>query len=298
MAALTAMVRSMRWSKNLPLLLLLLGGLLAAGGDAPTAIVFTAFGVSLASSAFMTHLNIITDRELDRGSKPQLYAYLEVNPTLSVCVLTGELMLALFGIGWLASRGSFGVAFCLSCFLALTTLYSYNFLSPRPVETRWKTRWWGHLGAVVLGYLSLWCAGYLCTGPSDEGFFGYWVPLFTLASLSEYALFLSESAIDAPEEKQHRLQTLAALIGRPASSLVALVGAAGVAAVLGAEAWVNVDSLGHRALLPAVGWRLLVLLLLSLPWSPAVDRGLRAKLPDLTFHGSRLLTVVILGTAV
>ena len=290
------LLRAARLKKNLPLLLLVLAGALLA----PRLnwwLLGASLVLALISAVFMTHLNILTDVELDREKKPHLWRWLSTDPELMVGALGLELGVVLGGVGVLALFAPLP-ALGLALFTLLTVLYSYNFLRPASaVASRLKAHWLGHFAVCVGGYLSLWIVGYCSVGQPSGASQWHWLPVLCCVSLSEYSLFLAESAIDAEEERRHGLATAAHLLGRRGSSLAALgvwlaaSGAIGVYALYWLEPEVR-----ERVLIafgPALLARGSVALLLALELKR--DPALRSTLPDAVFWGSRLLTTLTLA---
>ncbi|WP_437339448.1 UbiA family prenyltransferase [Sorangium sp. So ce394] len=290
--------RAARWKKNLPLTLLLFGGMLVSPAPVDAGAAAVALLTLLASSAFMTHVNVLTDAELDASAKPELYRWLSVSRTFTARAMAAELLASAAGIGWLLARGRALAGLGLGAFLALTVLYSYNYLSPGAAAARrLKAYWWGHLLTCLVSYFALWGAGLGLHTSGDARALAAWGPAFLFVSLSEYAVFLSESAVDAAEERRAGLKTLAALLGRRGSSLAAallwLAAAAGLS-LAGALASPEQRRLLLVCFAPAVLWRGSVVALLAAPLDQHRDRVLRLAVPDVTFFGSRLLTVVSL----
>lgn len=294
--ALWNIVRAARLKKNVPLLFLVVAGALTVPAQLNVGLLCASLGLALVSAAFMTHLNIITDVELDREEKPHLWRWLSSDPGVMMGVLGLELGVVLGGMVILALLAPL-VAAGLAVFTVLTVLYSYNFLVPsNGVAWRFKAHWLGHFMVCVGGYLSLWVVGYSSSSGASRGSLSGWLPVFFFVSVSEYSLFLAESAIDAGAERRSGLETAACLLGRRGSSLVALgvwfLAVAGVAAyaVFGLE-----PGLRPRVLVafgPALLARGLVVVLLALGLER--DQALRSKLPDVAFWGSRLLTALTL----
>ncbi|MGK3990173.1 UbiA family prenyltransferase [Sorangium sp. So ce136] len=290
--------RAARWKKNLPLTLLLFGGMLVSPAPVDAGAAAVALLTLLASSAFMTHVNVLTDAELDASAKPEFYRWLSVSRTFTVRALAAELLASAAGIGWLLARGRALAGLGLGAFLALTVLYSYNYLSPGAAAARrLKAYWWGHLLTCLVSYFALWGAGLGLHTSGDARALAAWGPAFFFVSLSEYAVFLSESAVDAAEERRAGLKTLAALLGRRGSSLAAaLLWLAAAAGLSLAGALAGPEQRRHLLVCfaPAVLWRGSVVALLAAPLDQHRDRVLRLAVPDVTFFGSRLLTVVSL----
>lgn len=295
-AALGGMWRAARLAKNVPLAFLVIAGAFTAPRWPGPGLLVTSLAILLVSSAFMTHLNNLTDVELDRVRKPQLWRWMSADPRVTVGVLGLELGVVLGGIGVLALVAPAGAA-GLAAFTLLTTLYSYNFFRPRQgVARRLKAHWLGHFVVCVGGYLSLWVVGHASGGGASIESLLPWLPAFFFVSLSEYSLFLAESAIDAREERALGLATFARRLGRHGSSVLALL--VWLVAVLGLLAHgLTLDADGRERVLFAFGPALLargvVDLLLALRLEQ--DDVLRARLPDCTFWASRLLTAVTLA---
>lgn len=290
--------RAARWRKNLPLALLVLGGALAAGAPRGATLALTLL-TTMVAAAFMTHVNILTDAELDRRDKPHLIAWLVRDPAATRRIMAGELLATGLGIATLLAFGAWTAALGVLGFTAASVLYSYNFLARDPVGRRWKVSASGHAASVTLGYTSLWIAGYGCAGAGGLTGLLALAPHFIAASLSEYALFLAESAIDGRAERERGLPTLAARLGRIWSARVGLL-AAGVT-LLVPPLWADGDPGRAPALalaLVAGGTvRALTILVLCVELPAAVDRRVRSALPDLCFFGARALTVVVLALA-
>jgi 4-hydroxybenzoate polyprenyltransferase len=291
-SAFKGIARAARMEKNLPLLLLVVGG--AHTIRASVSLPWLAFTlvIVLLASAFMTHVNVITDAELDRKKKPQLMMWLNRNPRLSKVVIAAELLLVILGIAvlWLATKHQ-QIALGVGLFTAISTLYSFNFITPaKGRKHRLKANWWGHFIVLIIGYMSLWYAGYYCTTGDPSQPIDAFLPLFFCVSLSEYSLFLSESSFDAEEERESRLSTLAAVLGERGCKVVALllwtVSCAGLVWEL--LKCPQQSMLILAAFVPAVLLRgVMNLLLLVRRWD---------AIPDLTFLGSRILTVTVLLT--
>jgi hypothetical protein len=295
--ALWNMLRAARLEKNVPLLFLVLAGALTQPSHLNVGLLCVSLALTLVSAAFMTHLNIITDVELDRDEKPHLWRWMSGDPGLMMAVLGLELGVVLGGMAILALVAPI-VAAALAVFTLLTVLYSYNFLSPsNGVAWRLKAHWLGHFGVCVGGYLSLWIVGHASSASASLASLSRWLPVFFLVSLSEYALFLAESAIDAGAERRCGLETAACLLGRRGSSLVALgvwlSAAIGVSAYAAFRLEPGLRNLVVLAFGPALLARGLVVVLLALGLER--DQVLRSKLPDAAFWGGRLLTVVTLA---
>ncbi len=113
--------------KNAPLILLFIGGALSTQNGWSYINLAVSLMVIFAASAFMTQLNIITDRELDQESKHHLYEYISYKENATRLLMAIELGICFSGIGWLSGQGLSITANCLLVFLGVTVLYSYNF---------------------------------------------------------------------------------------------------------------------------------------------------------------------------
>ena len=288
--------RAARWTKNLPLLFLLAGGVLLSSHAPPWQVLAVCVGTVLTSSAFMTHLNNLTDRELDKVKKPELYRWMSAHPKLTILVMSLEAGLTLAGISWLLGAGYWLSGLSLAVYFWLTVQYSYNTLQlSNPAGTRWKCSITGHFVVLVSGYSALWIAG-AGLAPLETILVPNWILLVLLVSLSEYSLFLGESAIDAAEEHAAGVGTMSARFGARRTSFVAL--GLSLVSVLGLGALMAIPgqqvSLLLFAFLPAFALRLGVLAVLTKTRSLSQDHTLRSVLPDLIFYGARVSTVVSL----
>ncbi len=207
-------------------------------------------------------------------------------------VLIGEAVFVVVGLAALAVVAPF-VSLGVAVFTLLTVLYSYNFLVPsRAIAWRFKAHWWGHLLVCVGAYLALWVAGHFCASASTPASAARWLPMFFFVSLSEYSLFLSESAVDAVEEQQAGLNTFATLLGRHGSSVLALaVWLASATGALWSLHWVGPHAL--IAFAPGIAARGLTDITLALKLR--IDERVRLKLPDVVFWAGRLATVLVLA---
>ncbi|HEU4404394.1 MAG TPA: UbiA family prenyltransferase [Polyangiaceae bacterium] len=297
--ALWGLLHAARLRKNLPLLLLLAAGALTAPGGPRPGLLAAATAFTLVASAFMTHVNNLTDAELDRERKPHLFAWMSADPPLTRAVVAAEFAAVAAGLAAFALARPL-LAAGLAAFTALTTLYSYNFLAPaRAVAWRLKAFWWGHFAVCLGAYLALWLAGHFCGAGSTWGAFAGWLPLFFFVSLSEYSLFLTESAADAAQERRLGLKTFAALLGRRRSSVLAvgvwLAAAAGAAAYAAFAPSPAARRLALVAFAPALLLRGAANAVLALGHDDGRDEALRSQLPDLVFWGGRLITVYSLA---
>jgi len=206
--------------KNLPLLFIFLSGLVVGNTNFNFFVVTIALVGIAFSSVFMTHLNIITDKNLDLIEKPHLYKMLSSNKSIMKGALILEIAITIACISLLVLLKYYFSALFILIFTMVTILYSYNFFSNYPEKNRFKVYWYGHFFVLICGYLSLWYTGFY-SGYNAVNFY-IWLPVFLSISLSEYGLFLFESAVDKKSEKQANLKTLAALLGKKNSTLMAI----------------------------------------------------------------------------
>jgi 4-hydroxybenzoate polyprenyltransferase len=206
--------------KNLPLLFIFLSGI-SLGGK-PDYLIAVILGiVSIAfSSAFMTHLNIITDKELDLIEKPHLYKMLSSNVKVMKTALIFEFSIAILAVIYLYFIKFQVSAAFIVLFMVSTILYSYNFFSKEPQKNRFKVFWHGHFLIVLIGYLSLWIGGFLITGNFENLI--VWLPVFFGISLSEYSLFLFESSVDQKDEERFKLKTFSAILGKSKTTIISV----------------------------------------------------------------------------
>lgn len=214
-------ISAARLWKNLPLLFIFLSGVaIGSDGESLCFILLGVVGIAF-SSAFMTHLNIITDRELDLIDKPHLYRMLSSNKNVMRIALVLELFMTIMVITFFIIKGYITSGLMILLFTVVAILYSYNFFSSNPKRRRLKTHWLGHFTILMLGYVSLWAAGFFLEGSFTN--FLEWLPVFISISLSEYSLFLFESSVDQKGEKEKRLKTLTAILGRQKTTFVAVI---------------------------------------------------------------------------
>jgi 4-hydroxybenzoate polyprenyltransferase len=288
------LVRATRLGKIFPLVVVMANAALLRGRPALDCFAASALFVVVVSALGM-QLNVLTDAELDRSSKPHLIRWLTGSRPLLIGTMAAELTACLLlsiaaGLrgGWPLLAGLVGYALCF-------TLYSYNFFTPaRARVNRLKATWWGNLGAVVGGYFALWTCGFASV--VGGGFpSGSWLGLALGCCLVDYGVFLNECAGDAASEREHGLSTLPALLGARTTSLIAAaILLAGVMAVIAAS---SAAALGRRGAL-AIAWHVAVqavaclgsLRLSTRPWT-----GRRWEaLVDRSFWLSRLGALVIL----
>lgn len=216
-------ISAARLWKNLPLLFIFLSGVVLCGGvgNIPLPLVITGIIGIAFSSAFMTHLNIITDRELDLIEKPHLYRMLSSNKMVMKSSLIIELFITFLAITLFIGMGYIVSGLMILLFTIVAILYSYNFFSSEPQRKRLKVHWIGHFIILLIGYISLWSAGFFICGNLSD--FLNWLPIFVSISLSEYSLFLFESSVDQRAEKEKRLKTLTAILGQQKTTIIAIV---------------------------------------------------------------------------
>jgi 4-hydroxybenzoate polyprenyltransferase len=235
---LVAWLRSTRLAKVIPLVLVLFDAAVLPGGSVDGVGCALAATFILVISVFATQLNILTDVDLDRARKPQLFAWLTRSGALMRGSFVAQVMI---GLALLVAAGSRSPALGASLLVygCAIVLYSYNFFSwRRPRARRLKVFWWGNALAVIGGYTALWAAGLACAGLTlGRGAIG---PLAIAggAPFVDYGVFLNECSGDAEEERRHGLRTLPALLGARRASLVglAVLGVGAVAVIGGAQA--------------------------------------------------------------
>ncbi|WP_437579606.1 hypothetical protein [Sorangium sp. So ce887] len=184
---------------------------------------------------------------------------------------------------------------------ALFVLYSYNFLAPgRRKEGRMKAFWWGNFLTVFLGYLSLWLVGFSVAGVEFTSPSGWaWIALGAAFSLSDYAVFLNECALDDEDEIFVLPNTLPAMLGKRGVSRLAL-GVWALAALCCAALWRADELQGHRSGL--IGLSLVVgaagMLDAAFVFAPPVrsrgrGRRLRERAIDAYFSVARLVLMAL-----
>jgi 4-hydroxybenzoate polyprenyltransferase len=216
-----SLLRGSRLIKVAPLLLLVVCGALVGGHQPSLPALAVALAFCFLALLLTTQLNVLTDRQLDRARKPELFASLAADPRALAWLLVVELaaMAALLLAALLLHVPM--LAGVLALVGAASNLYSYNYFVPmRGGALRWKTHWLGHAVTIWGTYAGLWLAGYLCSRTGSD-VFDKWLPVFLCAGMVDYAVFLNEAAADADEERAAGLHTLPALLGRARTSLVA-----------------------------------------------------------------------------
>jgi 4-hydroxybenzoate polyprenyltransferase len=229
--AVLGIARASRVHKLIPLLLLLASAALLSDGPLDLGCLALSISFVFTVSVLGMQLNVLTDRELDRDSKPKLAQQLTASPELLRNVLAIEVLASAALLVAIVPRSALVGAALLGYGVGFTC-YSYNLFAPRrAAQTRWKAFWWGNAIAVGGGYLALWLAGLGCGGGPLTHAPRVWLVAIAFSVL-DYGLFLVEAAEDAGEERSHRLQTLPALLGRTQTCAIgaalALGGALGV----------------------------------------------------------------------
>jgi 4-hydroxybenzoate polyprenyltransferase len=228
-----------RVHKLFPLLILMTSAGLLVGPRLSPGFYALAVVVVMVGSMLGMQLNVLTDRDLDRSTKPQLLAGLTNDPRMLRAIMWAEGLLCALALVACA-RGSVALALALFAYWLCFTLYSYNiFLPRRAASTRLKVFWWGNLSTVLGGYAALWLAGFALAG-LPAGRWWLWGGVAVAVSLVDYGVFLNECAGDAPAERAHGLRTLPALLGERGASALAVafltLGAA-VLALLVVTSW-------------------------------------------------------------
>ena len=298
-SALLSVILAARIWKNLPLLFLLISGYAITYHKGDYAIILIALFTLSFSSAFMTHLNIITDKELDAIKKPDLYKLLSQDKKITKTVLIAEAIAILLGLAGLILLHAFLPALFIFIFTMVAVLYSYNFFTPaKAAKNRLKIFWWGHFLVLITGYFSLWLAGYYCGNPVPFGNSTKLLfAIFFLVSLSEYSLFLVESSVDSEEEKKLQLKTAVAILGNTKAALLAIFLCA-----LSLIGLFYIRMLADETLrlwiafafAPGIITRLLVEITIVLIRSAKMNYLWRLKVPDIVFNGTRLYTLITL----
>jgi 4-hydroxybenzoate polyprenyltransferase len=235
-AAIRGVVRASRVHKLIPLLLLMTNAALFAGESLPLLPGIASALFVLSFSMLGMQLNVLTDAELDRATKPELLRALSADQRVLRSVMWGE---AIACIAFLAVAGAqdAGLGVALVAYAVCFALYSYNFVvggANAQARLRLKVFWWGNLLTVVGGYFSLWAAGF-ALGGLQAASWPLWSGIAVAVCAVDYGVFLNECAGDAEAERKARLATLPALLGQRWTSGIAmtiLIGGAAVAAVL------------------------------------------------------------------
>ncbi len=294
-AELLGILRASRAQKVVPLLLLVLNAALFSGRPVDLALLVLSVAFVFMASIFGMQLNVLTDRELDRATKPELAQQLNGNPSLLRWVLWSEGVTGAALLAAAAPRAPM-VGGALAAYAALFNGYSFNFLLPgRGAELRLKAFWWGNALAVLGGYFALWLVGLGC-GHLEPARGPHWFVVALAVSALDYGMFLVECAEDAPEERAHGLKTLPALLGRQGTiAIAALLAAAGVSGVLvGARA---VHGATLLALVSATAAQAAAIGVAVLRRGGALPTRLGERLADAAFWVARVGTCVILLVA-
>jgi 4-hydroxybenzoate polyprenyltransferase len=223
-SGLSAILRASRTWKVLPLVLVLTNATLLPTRSVQWVVLAVAGAYVLVVSILGMQLNVITDEELDRATKPELAQQLNARPVLLGWVIAAEIVasLLLLLLLYLSGHGGVELLWPLLLYGVLFTCYSFNFFVPgRAAEFRLKAFWWGNALAALGCYAALWLAGVSTAGVhwSAEP---RWLALAIALSLLDYGVFLVECAEDAADERAHSLATLPALLGRGGTTLVAV----------------------------------------------------------------------------
>lgn len=284
------MFRAARPVKLLPLWAIVVAGRLIAPGATHWGVLGIALLGIVASSLFAMHVNVVTDIDLDRASKPKLWEWLSRDLGLARRIAMVELLTTVASIVVLMGLGARTVAALLTIYAVMGTLYSYNFVCwSRPRATRLKVYWWGHFGTMATIYMCLWLVGF--SSGAAAGSTALWWGVFALVTLGDYALFVAESAGDSEEERAARLSTLGAYFGRPGSQAIA----AGLAALATAGLIVVPLHSGPAqvVLLPGAVVSTLVNAAL-LVFDSAVSRTGRQHVIETAFIGTRVYVICAL----
>ncbi len=281
-------VRTARLPKIAPVPLLAWSGYALRHGRDVLPLAWVTLAV-VAVTLLVTRLNVLTDESLDLASRPELARGLRRSARFVVGASVVEV--ALLCVALLAVDGDARLA--LVALLAFGVLYSFNFLSPHPVRSRWKAHWLGHAAAFVGSYAALWAAG---AGAAGHGG-GALVLLVALATgVVDYAVYVGECAIDHDEEASAGLRTAAALLGPRTSSVLALV-LFGAGACLHAS-WITTAL--AAAFVPPLALRgtfLVALAAAELGGHRDRAHALRSRAADAVFLATRLWTFFALALA-
>ncbi len=278
-----AVVRTARPAKILPLLAIpALGAAFARTQiDLPALMVLCV--LAFVSSVWVTQINVVTDVDLDATARPELARDWRGMGGASGRLLRLAPLAWMAGVAALVVMGKPLVGLALSGAVAFAVLYSYNFLSRRPVETRLKTSWLGHAASLWSGYFFLYLAGTLCAvGGRDFSRFA----LCAAAATSDYAFYLAESAVDVREEREAGLRTLPVILGPMAATLVSLA----VGAMALGVAGLRFDWALVVALAPAMALRLSTQGMFAWAWAAKTEARpprLLWWVPDLVFVSTR-----------
>jgi len=294
-------LKAARFWKNIPLVLTFLSGFFINFKNVQfnIGILLVAFIAILISSFFMTHINVITDYELDKDSKPEFFNFLNINYKFSIKLIWLELVIVLVLLCFLIIKSYYFTALSIFIFIAIATLYSYNFLlgfSVFSLKYRLKVFWWGHFVVLIIGYMSLWFAGFYLFGSSLDNQFWLWFISFLLFSISEYSLFLIESSIDVKEEIKLNLKSLNAILGTKKTNIIAIL--LNVISIFGIVLIVNVYNFQSQILYFAILPMMIVRLCFELFMLNKNNMQLRHKylrtIPDILFNFTRLYILIVI----
>lgn len=298
---LRGILRASRAWKILPLVVVLTNATLLPARAIPWLVLVSAAAYVLVVSILGMQLNVLTDEELDRATKPELARQLKVQPSLLRWVIGAELAASLLLLALVhgLAHNRMELLLPLLVYGVLFVSYSFNFFVPgRAAELRLKAFWWGNALAAPGCYAALWIAGISAAGVrlSAEP---RWLAVVVALTLLDYGVFLIECAEDATEERAHALLTLPALLGRGATTVIALaLVAAGVAGI----SWFLFRSSGataHALLLAALTQSATMLVALRLHWASPSNGGKRSaeRLVDVASWLTRLgmLAVLLAG---
>lgn len=281
-----------RFLKNLPLLFIFLSGGFLSKPQNYTILILASISI-LFSSFFMTHINVITDYELDKIKKPSYYNALAKNWGASKIIIMLELIITLVCLTILIFLDYEYTSLFILFFNIAAISYSFNFFSRSPKEKRLKVYWWGHFLVMIVGYTSLWLAG-LSVSNQFNSRTEIWLLLFLLVSLSEYGVFLLESSIDFNEEVAFNLKSMSSLIGE--NNTIMLSGIIGFISILFSiflaleYSWLN--EIYFYAFLPSMLIRLICEIFVIFVTNAEKRQQLKKYIPDILFIGTRLYTLL------
>lgn len=167
----------------------------------------------------VTQINVLTDAEVDKDSKPQFLRAIRDDISLASSFIAVEALTLALLLAAVSHHSKASLLSLVAC-ANFGVLYSYNYLSVEPVNRRWKVHWATHAMAFLASYLSLWVAGHtFATGLQGltEA-----IPFYLMMSVADYGLYLIEACGDGKEERDAGLKTLAALLSRPTSETIGL----------------------------------------------------------------------------
>jgi 1,4-dihydroxy-2-naphthoate octaprenyltransferase len=289
--------RASRARKIVPLILLVLNAALLPKRPLDWSLLATAGLYVFIISIFGMQLNVITDVELDKATKPELAEQLCGNMPLLRLLFRVEVLAIVASLGVVASHGRWQVVVALVAYGSFFTCYSYNVLVPRRAAAyRLKAYWWGNALVGLGGYFALWVVGLSCAQVSRAAL-PQWLFVAAAASFLDYGVFLVECAQDAPEERAHRLSTLPALLGRRGTLFgAALLVVGGAFGILWFSRFVH--AAGKAALFWVLAVQVSAAFASALRTRDGAERTRRwEKLVDLSFWTARLGMSSILLTS-